>query len=228
MMRAARTFLVFVLFAIAACGNEAATPPAEVAEGLRIETLDDSFASGTYKVEDTAIRFEVARIGKLETVRVSDLAGQELFRSEIDGAPDGVVEDPSALKWSMWHYGVAVDTAKTMDDQPEMARWVNSQEAQLVASLWRDVMERGDYEKGPLNALFRYGVHLEEAMAFDHEGLEDRQEGRCDCYGKCGPGCFSVGSNWYCRKHDCCCRTYGNAACYSWCYVNPKCPVAPC
>lgn len=219
---------VFAMFTIASCGNEAATPPAEVPDGLRIETHDDSFASGTYKVEDLAIRFEVVRQNGVENVRFLDLGGTELFRSEIAGAPDGIVEDRTDLKWSMWHYGVAVDTTKTIDDQPEMLRWVASQEAQLVASLWRDLVAQGGYESGPLNALFRYGVHLEEAMAFDQEGLEDRQEGKCDCYGKCGPGCFSVGSNAYCRKHDCCCRTYGNAACYTWCYVNPKCPVSPC
>jgi hypothetical protein len=71
-------------------------------------------------------------------------------------------------------------------------------------------------------------VHLEEALAFDSAGLEDTQEALCDCYGKCGPGCFSVGSNSYCRKHDCCCRTYGSFACYTWCFVNPKCPAAIC
>lgn len=229
MKRAIQVLFACVLVVFAACGNEAPPPTSEIADGLTIESLDDTFASGTYKVEETAIRFEVARVNKLETVRFLDAAGQELFRSEIDGAPDGVIEGNAAdLKWSMWHYGVAVDTTKTMDAQPEMQRWVSSQEAQLVASMWRDIMARGNYEAGPLNGLFRYGVHLEEALAFDSEGLEDRQEGRCDCYGKCGPGCFSVGSNWYCRKHDCCCRTYGNAACYTWCYVNPKCPVSPC
>jgi hypothetical protein len=68
----------------------------------------------------------------------------------------------------------------------------------------------------------------EHALGRDNDGLEDQQEANCNCYGKCGPGCFSVGSNSYCRKHDCCCRTYGSAACYTWCFVNPKCPAAIC
>lgn len=227
MKRAAVILFVLSMFILAACSNEAAKPTGEVPEGLQMESLDDTFASGTYRVADQLIRFEVMLAAGTEHVRFLDHGGNELFRSEIAG--DANDEQATDRKWAMWHYGVAVDTTKTMDVQPEMNRWVNSQEAQLVASMWRDVVaQHPSYEAGPLNALFRYGVHLEEAMAFDQEGLEDRQEANCDCYGKCGPGCFSVGSNWYCKKHDCCCRTYGSAACYTWCYVNPKCPAPIC
>jgi hypothetical protein len=227
MKLAAKILFVLSLFGLAACGNEPVAPQVEEPDGLQMETLDDSFASGTYRVDDTVIRFEVMIANGVEHTRFLDRAGTELFRSEIIGK---VSEDQGAndVKWTMWHYGVPVDTEKTMDVQPEMNRWVNSQEAQLVASMWRDLAAKPGYESGPLNALFRYGVHLEEAMAFDHEGLEDSQEALCSCYGKCGPGCFSVGSNWYCTKHDCCCRTYGSAACYSWCFAYPKCPAAIC
>ena len=224
MKLAAQILFVLSSFAIAACGNEVATPPTEVPDGFRLEALDDTFASGTYKVEDTAIRFEVLVANGLETVRFFDLGGQELFRSEIAGDPNG----EESKDWTMWHYGVPVDTAQTIDTQPEMLQWLDSQEAQLVASLWRELVDQHGYEAGPLNGLFRYGVHLEEALAFDREGLEDVQEADCSCYGKCGPGCFSVGSSSYCRKHDCCCRTYGSLACYTWCFVNPKCPAAIC
>jgi hypothetical protein len=230
MKLAVQFMFVLSTLGLAACGET--TPPepiAQVPEGLHMETLDSTFVAGTYRVGDDAIRFEVINNG-VETVRFLDLAGNELMRSEIVGDPKAVAELPAnEVKWTMWHYGVAVDTTKTMDVQPEMNRWVESQEAQLVASLWRDVVAQyPTYETGPLNGLFRYGVHLEEALAFDHAGLEDTQEVDCSCYGKCGPGCFSVGSNWYCSKHDCCCRTYGSAACYSWCFVYPKCPAAIC
>ena len=228
MKHATKLLFVMALFALAACGNEAATPPAQLPDGYRLETLDDTFATGTYKVQDHAIRFEVVVANGVENVRFLDLAGQELFRSEIAGAPAEIQDGGTNLTWAMWHYGVAVDTTKVIDVQPEMLRWIESEEAQLVASLWRDLAAQPGYESGPLNALFRYGVHLEEAMAFDQEGLEDTQEVNCNCYGKCGPGCFSVGSASYCRKHDCCCRTYGSAACYTWCFVNPKCPAAIC
>jgi hypothetical protein len=227
MKRATVILFVLSLLFLAACSNDAVrTTTEELPEGIAMETLDDTFASGTYRVADQAIRFEVMILNGVEHVRFLDRAGNELFRSEIEGDPNN--EQEAVRTWAMWHYGVAVDTAKTMDVQPEMNQWVNSQEAQLVASLWRDIVGKYSYETGPLNALFRYGVHLDEAMAFDQEGLEDRQEANCDCYGKCGPGCFSVGSNSYCRKHDCCCRTYGSAACYTWCYVNPKCPAPIC
>lgn len=226
MKRAAQILFTMSLFIVAACGNEAVKPPAEIPQGLQMESLDDTFASGTYRVAETLIRFEVMVVNGVETVRFLDRAGGELFRSEIEGDPN---DEQANRKWVMWHYGVPVDTTKTMDVQPEMQQWVNSEEAQLVASLWREIIaEYSNYETGPLNGLFRYGVHLDEAMAFDNEGLEDRQEVDCSCYGKCGPGCFSVGSNSYCRKHDCCCRTYGSAACYTWCFVNPKCPAAIC
>jgi hypothetical protein len=200
-----------------------------VTEGLTITRLDDSFADGTYRVADTAIRFEVVKGEGYESMRFLDLKGTELFRSELYGDPAELAQERADMtKWQMWHYGVAIDSAKTMEDQPELMQWVNSQEAQLVASMWRDIQANYNYETGPLNALFRYGVHLEEAMAFATPGLEDSQEVDCSCYGKCGPGCFSVGSNWYCTKHDCCCRTYGSAACYTWCFAYPKCPAAIC
>ena len=227
MKRAAQLLFTVSWFAIAACGNEPVKPPAEVPEGVHMEALDDTFASGTYRVADSLIRFEVMISNGVEHVRVLDRAGSEVFRSEIVGDPND--EQQTNRQWTMWHYGVAVDTTKVIDAQPEMLQWIASEEAQLVASLWRDlVAQNSNYETGPLNALFRYGVHLEEAMAFDNEGVEDRQEADCSCYGKCGPGCFSVGSNSYCRKHDCCCRTYGSVACYTWCFVNPKCPAAIC
>jgi hypothetical protein len=145
-----------------------------------------------------------------------------VFRSEIYGTTEER-DDPKT--GGMWHYGVALDSTKPADEQAEFTQWIDSAEAQLAASLWRELPEAST---GPLFGLWRYGVHLDEAMAFDRDGLEDRQEANCNCYGKCGPGCFSIGSNSYCRKHDCCCRTYGSAACYTWCFVNPKCPVAIC
>jgi hypothetical protein len=213
---------------VGACGNDATTPsePTEAVEGLAISKLDDSVVDGTYRVGDTAIRFEVELGESFESIRFSDLKGNELFRSEIYG--NVALETGDFSKGAMWHYGVALDSTMTVDDQPELMQWINSQEAQLVASLWRDLAASYNVEAGPLNGVWRYGVHLEEALAFDNEGLEDRQEANCNCYGKCGPGCFSVGSNSYCRKHDCCCRTYGSAACYTWCFVNPKCPAAIC
>lgn len=228
MKRATVVFVILSMLGVGACGGEETTDlptdePAVAPEGLQFEELDDTFASGTYRVAEAAIRFEVIAGADFETMRFMTLTGQELFRSELQGEHR---DDPT--KWGMWHYGVALDSSRTVDDQPELMQWINSAEAQLVASLWRDIAASYEHESGPLNGLFRYGVHLEEAMAFDRDGLEDRQEANCNCYGKCGPGCFSVGSNSYCRKHDCCCRTYGAAACYTWCFFNPKCPVAPC
>ena len=212
---------------VGACGTESAGPtePEEAPEGLTLERVDETFATGTYRVAETTIRFEAVVENQLESVRFLTPSGQEVFRSEIYGTPE---ERTDPTTWGMWHYGVQLDSAKTADDQPEFMQWINSAEGQLAASLWRDIASAHPYETGPLHAAWRYGVHLDEAMAFDREGLEDTQEANCNCYGKCGPGCFSVGSNSYCRKHDCCCRTYGSAACYTWCFVNPKCPVAIC
>ncbi len=227
-----RVLIALTMMALAACGNDANPGPSEPAsapEGLTITRLDNEFADGTYRVAETAIRFEVVKGADFESMRFLDMKGTELFRSELYADPAKMAEERAdPTKWGMWHYGVAIDSAKTMEDQPELMQWVNSAEAQLAASIWRDIQASYDYEKGPLNALFRYGVHLEEAMAFDTVGLEDPQEANCACYGKCGPGCFSVGSNWYCTKHDCCCRTYGSASCYSWCFAYPKCPAAIC
>lgn len=224
--------ILFVLSMVAVgCGGETAQPePLKNApEGLTMTSLDDTFATGTYRVADTAIRFEAIVANGVESLRITDVNGQEVFRSELHGTPEELAsKSPDPAAWGMWHYGVKSDS-RPFDEQPEMAQWVSSAEAQLVASMWRDIVNAGyKYDTGPVNALFRYGLHLEEAMAFDNEGVEDRQEGTCDCYGKCGPGCFSVGSNWYCTKHDCCCRTYGSAACYSWCFVYPKCPAPIC
>lgn len=226
-MKSTTVVLVMLsMLGVGACGGESADPtsePAEAPEGLRFEQLDDTFASGTYRVADDVVRFEVVSEPEFETVRFMSTTGQELFRSELHGE-----HRDNPTKWGMWHYGVALDATRTVEDQPEAMQWINSAEAQLAASLWRDIVASYDFETGPLNGLFRYGVHLEEAMAFDREGLEDRQEANCNCYGKCGPGCFSIGTTAYCRKHDCCCRTYGTAACYTWCYFNPKCPASPC
>lgn len=224
-----RSTVVLMMFSLGvwACGGETdnlpTNEPAEAAEGLHFEHLDNTFASGTYRAADDVVRFEVVSGQDFETIRFMSASGQELFRSELEGE-----NRDNPAKWAMWHYGVALDSTRTADDQAELMQWVNSAEAQLVASMWRDIFADYDYTTGPLNGLFRYGVHLEEAMAFDRDGLEDRQEANCNCYGKCGPGCFSIGSTSYCRKHDCCCRTYGSAACYTWCFVNPKCPVSPC
>ncbi len=227
------TLVVAMSMMLAACGNEGTTTqpsePDDVPEGFRLQALDRHFASGTYRVAEVALRFEVVVNDDLETVRFFDLDGAEIFRSELLGKPQELAEQRrDDGKWTMTHYGVLADMNKPMEDQPEVGQWIASQEAQLVATMWREIAESHDIESGPLNGLFRYGVHLDEAMAFDQEGLEDVQEANCACYGKCGPGCFSVGSNWYCSKHDCCCRTYGNWACYSWCFAYPKCPVSPC
>lgn len=218
------TIMVVAMLVAGACGAESTAPtePKEAPEGLTIERNDGVFATGTYRVAETTIRFEAIVENQLESVRFMTPNGQEVFRSEILGSAEQRT-DPKT--WGMWHYGVALDSAKPADDQPEFTQWINSAEAQLAASLWRDLPNT---DAGPTLALWRYGVHLDEAMAFDREGLEDQQEVNCNCYGKCGPGCFSVGSNSYCRAHDCCCRTYGSAACYTWCFVNPKCPAAIC
>ena len=227
-MKLALLFLS-LLFTASACGEEAVTPAPPPEEGFQLTNLDDTYASGTYRVAEAAIRFEVIVENGIEVVRISDLDRREIFRSEIQGDPKELAEkSPAADQWGMWHYGVRADMSTPMEGQPEVMQWIGSQEAQLVASMWRELVGNHNYESGPLNGLFRYGVHLDEALAFDAQGLEDRQEVDCSCYGACGPGCFSVGSNWYCNKHDCCCRTYGSWACYSWCFVYPKCPAAPC
>ena len=176
-----------------------------------------------------AVRFEVVVDSELESVRFFSPEGAEIFRSEMFGKPQELAEQRrDDSKWMMWHYGVLADMGAPMENQPEVMQWIDSAEAQLVAAMWRDIVGQYEYETGPLNGLFRYGVHLDEALAFDQQGLEDVQEANCACYGACGPGCFSVGSNWYCTKHDCCCRTYGSWACYSWCFAYPKCPASPC
>lgn len=218
--------IVVVIAALVACGSEASAPEPNAGEGVTILRLDDAFVEGTYRVGETTIRFEVEVGETFESIRFADVAGNEMLRAEIYG--NVAAEAGDFTKGNMWHYGVELDARLPVEEQPEAMHWIQSQEAQLVASLWRDVSATHDTNAGPLNGLFRYGVHLEEALAFDSEGLEDRQEANCNCYGKCGPGCFSIGSNSYCRKHDCCCRTYGSAACYTWCFFNPKCPAAIC
>lgn len=149
----------------------------------------------------------------------------------------------------MWmrHYGEALPMSSTSAegaplsvwDSPSATRWLESDEAEALVNLWQDIHDGPLASVQALTPLLEYGIHVDEVLGLRAKELSaalsggsgEREHcgGSGTCYGKCGPGCWSIGSLSYCVKHDCCCLHYGSGACYSWCYVNPKCPHgSPC
>jgi hypothetical protein len=182
---------------------------------------------GTYRVFDRTVLFDVT-VG----------ADQKLIFRSKGGAERMRVEAGPAGAW-MWHDGVALDlnaakgqrppSLEEIERRPELARWVGwlaTDEARLIASLWRDLNESPVSHLAPAQALIRYSIHLDEARTMLSESRTDvKALHRCDdCFGKCGPGCWSVGHTSYCAFHDCCCDHYGWFSCLTWCWVNPACP----
>ncbi len=125
----------------------------------------------------------------------------------------------------MRHYGETLLSSGSAYDQPRSKQWLESEQAQVVATLWRDIHDTALMDVPALRPLYEYGLHLDEVIGLKARELSgERDHCTGGCYGKCGPGCFSIGTNSYCERHDCCCRHYGSGACYTWCFANPKCP----
>ena len=207
-----------------ACTGEIGGGPSLPEEGLQIEDDQDTHFSGTYRVADAVVTFEAMVDGSETFIQISDLYGNELVLVEKDDATEQV---------RMHHYGVELDMQRGDQEQPSVAQWIASEEAQLVASLWRDIVDTPTADRPAAKAMMEYGIHLDEvfgkmvAVANGEQpadGFSEDAAHRCtDCGGKCGPGCWSIGSLWYCRMHDCCCDHYGGWACYTWCLAYPKC-----
>jgi hypothetical protein len=196
--------LGYVVAIAAAVGMGCASRHEEVKEGLSIESNDGTRVTGSYLSAGTRILFE-SWPGSL---RLRSATGEELV------AVDGDV---------MRHYGEPLIMSGSAYDQPQSRKWLESEEARVVATLWRDLHDTP--LATTLDPLYRYGLHLDEVIGLKARELGgERDHCTGNCYGKCGPGCFSVGTNSYCERHDCCCRHYGSGACYTWCFANPKCP----
>ncbi len=200
-------------------------PQDSIATGLIITHSDGTSLSGTYGAAGLGIRFESLVEGDQKFLRFADANGAELVRVELGNTQESL---------RMWHYGAPQSVTQEAETSQGTVDWLESDEAQLVASLWREFLET-EIETHPAAAVIqRYSLHTDEVLgklvAEATEGAVDDAEHRCsDCPGKCGPGCWSVGSNSYCENHDCCCDHYGGWACYTWCYVNPKCNhKSPC
>jgi len=182
---------------------------------------------GSYRVLDRVVLFD-ATVGAEQRLIFRSKDGVERMR--VEAGPSGA---------AMWHNGVALDLnlAKgratpplaEVEKNPELARWVAflaTDEARLVASLWRDLQGSPVSRLASTQALVRYSIHLDEARAKLAEARNDvKAAHRCDdCFGACGPGCWSIGYTDYCAFHDCCCDHYGWLSCLTWCWVYPACP----
>lgn len=199
------------------CSETRDTPAPEPApEGLSITAQDDGYIAGTYGAAGVGIAFESVVIDGETTLRLTAPNGDELIRAAIDRQGSGS---------AMWHYGVPVDD-RSIDQQPDAMRWVESEEAQLAASLWRELTNEGIHEVPGAAGLYQYSLHIDEAMGqFAVGGATDEREHRCnDCFGQCGPGCLSFGNTEYCAKHDCCCDHYGWGYCLTTCWFSLNCP----
>lgn len=187
---------------------------AQKQEGLVLTTQEDGRVAGSYSAGGVKISFESAIVDGTKYLRIISATGEELVTSEITGD-----------KYVMSHKGVSLNMAVSADDQPAAKAFIESEEAQLVASLWRELTDTPLMNLAAIKPLYEYGVHVDEVIGLKtKEASGERDHCTGGCYGQCGPSCFSWGTNTYCKNHDCCCRHYGSGACYTWCFVNPSCP----
>jgi len=232
-MKTTKLVIAIALVAtMAACSQEEdRAPDPQPEQGLQFTTKTADTLVGTYTVADEAIAFESIIVDDTYRVlRISTIDGEELVRLEVG---------PTQAETDLYHYGVKLDDwYATPDQAPEMVQWYASDEIQLVASLWRDIIDTPLMDLPSATKLMEYGIHLDEVLGkfaaeangeSPPEGYPDEAEHRCeDCAGACGPSCWAIGSLWYCRVHDCCCDHYGGWACATWCLVYPKCGHAGC
>jgi hypothetical protein len=188
-------------------------------DGLTFTSQENDRVAGVYTAGGIQVSFESALVNGTKYLRLHNAKGEELVSSEINGD-----------SYKMWHRGVLmVADLNGTTTQPEAKAWLESDEAQLVASLWREINETKMMELSAIKPLYEYGIHLDEVLGLKAQeasaqaGSAERDHCTGGCYGQCGPSCFSWGTNSYCKAHDCCCRHYGSGACYTWCFVNPLC-----
>lgn len=204
------------------CMGEISTPrPHE--DGLTISRAEAEHFTAAYRAGDHWVNLEARiRADDARVLVVTSPEGEELAR--VQSHPDGQVQ--------MAYYGEAMDMTASAEHQEQARRWLESEEAQLVASAWRDLADTPTGEMPAAENLLQYGIHLDEVLGkIGQEAAGDDRGHRCgDCFGACGPGCWSIGSSAYCAAHDCCCDHYGSWSCFTWCFAYPKCPDAgaPC
>jgi len=199
------------------------TIPGPSSDGLTIQTAEADHFKGAYRAGDAWVNLESSVLTDgTRVLLVTSPEGAELAR--VETRADETVH--------MEYYGEALDMTESAEHQDVAQQWLESEEAQLVASAWRDLLDTPTGEMAAGEHVMQYGIHLDEVLGkIGEEASADDRGHRCgDCFGACGPGCWSIGSSGYCAAHDCCCDHYGGWACFTWCFAYPKCPDAgsPC
>ncbi|HEY2943018.1 MAG TPA: hypothetical protein VGN09_11360 [Vicinamibacteria bacterium] len=212
-------------FVFVASGGVGATAAPASPERFTISVAKPDHFAGTYRLLGHVVSFDVVTAEEQRLVfRSSD--GAEIVR--VEAGPAGA---------RMWRDGQALDLVEAKKlalagvapprEVLRWIKWVETDEAEVIASMWRDLNESPVSRLPAAQALFRFSVHMEEGLAAMARERDDvaKAKHRCDdCFGKCGPGCWAVGYTSYCVFHDCCCDHYGGFACFTWCFVYPACP----
>ncbi len=196
------------------CSSETTVDaPTPKGDGLTIDEFEESYVSGSYVAGDHEIQFEATARDGYTSIRVTLPDGTESMRMDMTGKAE---ED-----FQRWHYGVRFDPNVDVTTQDAAMQWLDSEEIQLFASIWREVSEAYPDVKATAagDTLVRYSIHLDEVVGMDRDPNNELGAHGTTCFGACGPGCISVNTGWsYCYCHDNCCSHNGWGACFSWCY----------
>lgn len=217
-------FFVVGVMSIGACASqgEPGEPPKE---GLSLAVAESEQFAGTFTHDGITLAFDARVVGQEQSLIVTS-KGQELVYIESDGVDANTV---------MRYLGVDVIDTERPGMAQDLINWFSRPEAAALAQLHELINETALMDLPSAELMFKLSTSTDrmvghymtngsnpEAWTNQQPDVQSASNPCGPCFGKCGPGCFAVGSAAYCKAHDCCCRCQGKLKCATTCLVNPK------
>lgn len=213
-------FCVVGAVSVLACSSEQ-TPK----DGLSLAVAEPEEVAGTYTQDGVTVAFEARVAGDAQSLIVTS-KGEELVYMQADGTSTVIR-----------YLGVDVSDTERPGMAQDLISWFARPEAAALAHVHELLNDTALMDLAAGELVFKISSATDRMVGhyMTHGADPDAWTNQADpapptnapnpcgpCFGKCGPGCFAVGSAAYCKAHDCCCRCQGKLKCATTCLVNPN------
>lgn len=227
MKRQTRSLLFFVLSAISmlACASQGEPVEQTPKEGFSLAVAEPEQFAGSFTYEGITLVFDARVAGENQSVIVTS-KGQELVYIHADGV---------AANTEMRYLGVDVVDTERPGMAQDLINWFSRPEAAALAHMHELINDTALMDIASAELMFKLSTATDrmvgnymtngsdpEAWSNQQPDVQSASNPCGPCFGKCGPGCFAIGSAAYCKAHDCCCRCQGKLKCATSCLVNPN------